>query len=85
MLVLIRKAGESLAIGDDIRITVVEVNGQQVRLATEAPAAVNVLRQEVHQRNEQSRQRGSHRCREASPVPVMMKPSRLPFAKNSGD
>jgi carbon storage regulator len=47
MLVLTRKIGESLAINDNIRITVLEVKGKTVRLGIEAPADVKVYRQEV--------------------------------------
>jgi carbon storage regulator len=47
MLVLTRKIGESLAINDDIRITVLEVKGKTVRLGIEAPADVKVYRQEI--------------------------------------
>jgi carbon storage regulator len=44
MLVLTRKAGESIAIGDDIEITVVEVRGEQVRLGVTAPEGVPIVR-----------------------------------------
>jgi len=47
MLVLTRKIGESLAINDNIRITVLEVKGKTVRLGIEAPDDIKVYRQEV--------------------------------------
>lgn len=47
MLVLTRKTGESLAINDNIRVTVLEVKGKTVRLGIEAPNDVKVYRQEV--------------------------------------
>jgi len=47
MLVLTRKIGESLAINDNIRITVLEMKGKTVRLGIEAPNDVKVYRQEV--------------------------------------
>lgn len=47
MLVLTRKIGESLAINDNIRITVLEVKGKTVRLGIEAPNEVKVHRQEL--------------------------------------
>ncbi len=50
MLILTRKLGEGLFIGDDIRITVVEVRGRQIRLGIEAPSHVVVLREEIYQR-----------------------------------
>lgn len=48
MLVLTRKSGESIVIGDDVVITVLEVRGGQVRLGVEAPRDVVVHRSEVH-------------------------------------
>lgn len=48
MLVLSRKLGQSLLIGKDIRIKVVEIRGQQVRLGLEAPDDVPVIREELH-------------------------------------
>ncbi|MDH5761428.1 MAG: carbon storage regulator CsrA [Nitrospinota bacterium] len=47
MLVLTRKIGESIAINDNIRITVLEVKGKTVRLGIEAPGDVKVHRQEI--------------------------------------
>ena len=47
MLVLSRKLGEKIVIGDNIVITVVEVRGDKVRLGIEAPSEVPVHRQEV--------------------------------------
>ena len=48
MLVLSRKPGEVVVIGDNIRLTVVSVSGQQVRLGLAAPADVPILRGELH-------------------------------------
>ena len=47
MLILQRKAGESLVIGDDITIRVVSVDGTRVRLAIDAPETVPILRSEL--------------------------------------
>jgi len=47
MLILQRRAGESLQIGDDIRITVTSVDGGKVRLAISAPGDVRILRSEL--------------------------------------
>lgn len=46
MLVLSRKAGEQIVIGENINITVVKINGQRVRLGIEAPKEVLINRQE---------------------------------------
>jgi len=50
MLVLTRKVGEGIIIGDDVRITVVEVRGGGVRIGIEAPASAKIHRQEVYER-----------------------------------
>jgi len=47
MLVLSRKPGEQVVIGDGITLTVVEVRGGRVRLAFDAPAQVGILRAEL--------------------------------------
>ncbi|HJA93384.1 MAG TPA: carbon storage regulator CsrA [Candidatus Eisenbergiella merdipullorum] len=47
MLILQRKEKETIVIGGDIRITVLEVGGNSVRLAIEAPQDVQVLREEL--------------------------------------
>lgn len=47
MLVLSRKAGEVIVIGDDIRITIVKIRGGRVRLGVDAPRDVQVRRSEV--------------------------------------
>ena len=46
MLVLMRKAGESITIGDDIRIHVLSVKGGQVKLGVDAPRELPVRRKE---------------------------------------
>ncbi|MGN6088798.1 MAG: carbon storage regulator CsrA [Actinomycetes bacterium] len=47
MLVLSRKVGESIVIGDDITVTVLEVRGDVVRLGINAPRSVTVHREEL--------------------------------------
>jgi len=48
MLILSRRPGESLTIGDTITVTVVSINGNQIRLGIEAPREVRVLRDEIY-------------------------------------
>ena len=48
MLVLTRRRGQSILVGDDVKIVVLEVNGDQVRLGIEAPRSVSVHREEVY-------------------------------------
>lgn len=50
MLVLTRKAGERIWIGDDISVTVVRITGGGVRLGIEAPHELPVVREELKQR-----------------------------------
>ena len=47
MLILQRKAGESLVIGDDITVRVISVDGTRVRLAISAPEDISILRSEL--------------------------------------
>jgi carbon storage regulator len=48
MLVLTRKLGESIAIDDSIKITVVQIKGKQVRLGIQAPQDTKIHREEVY-------------------------------------
>jgi carbon storage regulator len=66
MLVLNRKIGERIIIGDDIVVTVVKVQGRQVRLGIEAPTSVSIRRQELLPQDA-SAEDASHR-REFHPV-----------------
>lgn len=50
MLVLTRKMGESLIIGDNITVTMLELNGGQVRVGVDAPREISVHREEVKKR-----------------------------------
>ena len=50
MLILTRKIGESLLIGDHIRVAVLEIRGKQVRLGIDAPPDIVVMREELSQR-----------------------------------
>jgi carbon storage regulator len=49
MLVLSRRLGESITIGDEVVVTVLEVSGNQVRVGITAPRSVRILRTEIYQ------------------------------------
>ena len=50
MLILTRRIGETLMVGDDVTITVLGVKGNQVRIGVNAPKDVSVHREEIYQR-----------------------------------
>ena len=50
MLVLTRRRGESIRIGEDVRVTVVSSTGGHVRISIEAPSEVSIHREELYER-----------------------------------
>lgn len=50
MLILTRRTGEKLMIGDDISVTILGVKGNQVRIGVHAPGDVSIHREEIYQR-----------------------------------
>jgi carbon storage regulator len=59
MLLLTRKLGENIRIGDDVKITIVEVKGNHVKLGIDAPPSIKVHREEIYERIQQERQRAN--------------------------
>lgn len=57
MLILTRKPGESIVIGDNVTITVLGVRGNQVRLGVEAPIEISVHREEIYHRIQREKTR----------------------------
>jgi len=55
MLILTRRIGETLMVGDDVAITVLGVKGNQIRLGVDAPKDVSVHREEIYQRIQRER------------------------------
>lgn len=55
MLILTRKIGESLMVGDDVTVTVMAVHGNQVRIGINAPKDVAVHREEIFDRIKQEK------------------------------
>jgi carbon storage regulator len=58
MLILTRRVGESVVIGDDVDVTVLGVKGNQVRLGVKAPREISVHREEIYQRIRREKENG---------------------------
>lgn len=56
MLILTRRVGETLMIGDEVTVTVLGVKGNQVRIGVNAPKSVSVHREEIYERIRQERE-----------------------------
>lgn len=50
MLVLSRRIGETLIIGDEVEVRILDINGNQVRIGIDAPKSVNIVRSELLER-----------------------------------
>ena len=60
MLILTRRIGETLMVGDDVTVTVLGVKGNQVRLGVNAPKEVAVHREEIYQRIQKEKADSHH-------------------------
>ncbi len=77
MLVLTRKAGEGIIIGDDVKITIIEVKGGGIRIGIDAPRHMKVHRQEVYDKIKEENQEATQwDMADLSALSDMMSPGR---------
>ncbi len=69
MLILTRRVGETVMIGDDVTITVLGVKGNQVRVGINAPKSIAVHREEIYERIKREQQEESHAHDRKRPPP----------------
>ncbi len=60
MLVLTRKFGESITIGDDIKITILDSKGKNIRIGVEAPRNIAIHRKDIDQCSPEKNQKSDH-------------------------
>jgi len=77
MLILTRRAGETIMVGDEVTITVLGIKGNQVRLGVNAPKEIAVHREEIYQRILVEREQAQGQDGEAVEVRIL-KPVDLP-------
>jgi len=74
MLILTRRIGETIMIGDEITCTVLAVKGNHVRLGIDAPANVAVHREEIYKRIQEERGQASGQDQASKPASPVAKP-----------
>lgn len=60
MLILTRRIGETLMVGDEVTVTVLGVKGNQVRIGVHAPKDINVHREEIYQKIQKEKSENRH-------------------------
>lgn len=60
MLILTRRVGETLVIGDEVQVTVLAIKGNQVRIGVNAPKEIPVHREEIYERIKKEKEAGIH-------------------------
>ena len=76
MLILTRRIGEKLIIGEDVTVTVLGVKGHQVRIGIDAPREVMVNREEIYKRIQKEKKGLNGNDRVMTPVPTTQVPVR---------
>ena len=74
MLILTRRVGETVMIGDDVTITVLGVKGNQVRIGINAPKHIAVHREEIYERIKREQQAAATNGEAPKPVPSFAPP-----------
>ena len=70
MLVLTRKLGESIAVGNEIMVTVLDVKGKQVQLGITAPSTIRIYREEIFKRVQEENKKATEQ-KEIDPLKVV--------------
>lgn len=64
MLILTRRIGETLNIGDEVQVTVLGIKGNQVRIGVNAPKDIPVHREEIYERIKKEKEAGTYQPRD---------------------
>lgn len=74
MLILTRRVGESIILGDDVKLTVLNLKGLQARLGITAPKEVSVHREEIYLRIQQEREQATPTSNAHQDIPTSLEP-----------
>lgn len=78
MLVLTRRPGESIVIGNEVVVTVLEVRGDQIRVGVDAPRSIQVHREEVYREVQRENERAASSAARAGSLVRRASPSQAP-------